>query len=160
MNLLSAFSAGVLLGCFYGYLCFSCFKEWNDFKAKRSNMNFNYHITDLWAMILAMAPTAYLGAFLADTFGAWSIFAIAAAVPSQLAWMFKGRLSVIESRSTSAIESAIMVVSFGLFGLPFTLIFMVLFTTCAPALAIYLVLYQRKNLNRSIASVRLSGRHI
>jgi hypothetical protein len=159
MNPLSAFSAGVLLACFYGYLCYSCFKEWNEFKAKRPDRNFNFHITDLWAMTLAMAPTAYLGAFLADTMGAWSIFAIAAAVPSQLAWMFKGRLSVLESRSTSPIESGIMVICFGLFGLPFALIFFVLFTTCAPALAVYLVLYQRANLNRSIAGRRLSGRH-
>ena len=140
------------LAVYYGYLYYFGWNSWRDFARAKPGIHFNFHITDIWAAIVGLTPSTMLAAYvIADHAKSWGVPVLAVIVPAQVMGMFRGRLraqreETASSRGCGAIESAVFIIVYTILALPFTGVFVIGFSTCLPAMAIYAVLYLRRQL--------------
>lgn len=149
----------VLLVLDYVFLCYYAWHSWHVFHQKFPERHFYFRITDIWAAMLGLTPALVLAGHVYDNNAPeWQFFGLLILIPTQLVWMFKGRMLSQETEHHTGrhcpLESAVSIIGGAAWAIPFTILCAIGLTTCLPALLLYLVLYARREVREEIARAR------
>jgi hypothetical protein len=155
-DLLKSLAFPVLLVFDYIFLCYYTWRSCHAFHRMFPEWHFYFRITDIWAAMIGLTPALLVtGDVFNQNAPQWQMFGLLILIPTQLVWMFKGRLLAQETERLTGghnpIESAVSIIGGAAWAIPFTILCAICLTTCLPAFVLYMILYARRQVREEFA---------